>query len=193
MISIIEAPCRARGRGLQPVRPTCPFIRDIDTSEQRWRCVQGRGCQAVASIRYAASRDQLDIAGLGGTRAVQLVESGLVADLADLFTLTRDQLLTLERMGETSADNLLAALETARHQPLHRVFCALGVQGTFSELRLLGRYMHQLLRLDGPAVDAFGGPLLPRARVVLQRIPAPFEHDGASFRPIVGGLWCDLA
>lgn len=51
-------------------------------------------------------------------------------DVADLFTLTKAQLLTLERMGETSADNLVAALETARRQPLHRVFCALGVRGT---------------------------------------------------------------
>ncbi|MFJ1708171.1 NAD-dependent DNA ligase LigA [Kitasatospora sp. NPDC088346] len=109
----------------------CPRCGDaIDTSQQRWRCVRGRGCQAVASIRYAAGRDQLDIEGLGGTRAVQLVDAGLVADLADLFTLTREQLLGLERMGDTSADNLLAALAAAREQPLHRVFCALGVRGT---------------------------------------------------------------
>ncbi|MFD0569550.1 NAD-dependent DNA ligase LigA [Kitasatospora gansuensis] len=134
VIPRVEAPLVEQRTGAeQPIvfPEVCPRCGgDIDTSEQRWRCVQGRGCQAVASIRYAAARDQLDIAGLGGTRAVQLVESGLVADLADLFTLTRDQLLTLERMGETSADNLLAALETARHQPLHRVFCALGVRGT---------------------------------------------------------------
>ena len=68
------------------------------------------------------------------TRVVQLVEAGLVTDLADLFSLTRDQLLGLERMGETSTDNLLAAIDTAkgetavagavrargpRHRPLH--------------------------------------------------------------------------
>ncbi|WP_405019829.1 NAD-dependent DNA ligase LigA [Kitasatospora sp. NBC_00070] len=134
VIPRVEAPLVDQRTGAeQPIvfPEVCPRCGgDIDTSEQRWRCVQGRGCQAVASIRYAAARDQLDIAGLGGSRAVQLVESGLVADLADLFTLTREQLLTLERMGDTSADNLLAALETARHQPLGRVFCALGVRGT---------------------------------------------------------------
>ncbi|MEV0531930.1 NAD-dependent DNA ligase LigA [Kitasatospora sp. NPDC050463] len=109
----------------------CPRCGDaIDTSEQRWRCVRGRACQAVASIVYAAGRDQLDVEGLGGTRAVQLVEAGLVGDLADLFTLTKEQLLTMERMGDTSADNLLAAIETARTQPLNRVFCALGIRGT---------------------------------------------------------------
>ncbi|MET9970052.1 NAD-dependent DNA ligase LigA, partial [Streptomyces sp. NPDC006356] len=100
----------------------------IDTSQERWRCEQGRNCHLVASLSYAAGRDQLDIEGLGATRVVQLVEAGLVTDLAGLFTLTRDQLLGLDRMGETSTDNLLAALATARTRPLSRVLCALGVR-----------------------------------------------------------------
>ncbi|MER7671311.1 NAD-dependent DNA ligase LigA [Kitasatospora sp. NPDC096128] len=109
----------------------CPRCGDaIDRGEQRWRCVRGRNCQLVASISYAVGRDQLDIEGLGGTRAVQLVEAGLVTDLADLWALTREQLLGLERMGDTSTDNLLAAIEAARTRPLNRVFCALGVRGT---------------------------------------------------------------
>ncbi|WP_405725423.1 NAD-dependent DNA ligase LigA [Streptomyces sp. NBC_00028] len=102
----------------------------IDTSEQRWRCENGRNCHLVASLSYAAGRDQLDIEGLGHTRVVQLVDAGLVADLADLFALTREQLLALDRMGETSTDNLLAALTAAKAQPLSRVLCALGVRGT---------------------------------------------------------------
>ncbi|WP_327308585.1 NAD-dependent DNA ligase LigA [Streptomyces sp. NBC_01298] len=134
VIPRVEAPLVDQRTGAETpiVFPAaCPRCGDeIDSSEQRWRCVRGRNCQAVASVIYAAGRDQLDIEGLGGTRAVQLVESGLVADIADLFTLTRDQLLGLDRMGETSTDNLLAALETARDQPLNRVFCALGVRGT---------------------------------------------------------------
>ncbi|MGW6566740.1 NAD-dependent DNA ligase LigA [Streptomyces sp. NPDC054975] len=103
---------------------------EIDRSEQRWRCVRGRNCHLVASLSYAVGRDQLDIEGLGTTRIVQLVDAELVADVADLFTLTREQLLGLERMGETSADNLLAALATARTRPLSRVLCALGIRGT---------------------------------------------------------------
>ncbi|KOV27616.1 NAD-dependent DNA ligase LigA [Streptomyces caelestis] len=103
---------------------------DIDTGEERWRCAQGRNCHLVASLAYAAGRDQLDIEGLGATRVVQLVDAGLIADLADLFTLRREQLLALERMGETSTDNLLAALARAKEQPLSRVLCALGVRGT---------------------------------------------------------------
>jgi DNA ligase (NAD+) len=99
----------------------CPrFGGDIDASQQRWRCALGRACHAVASVGYAAGRDQLDIEGLGDTRVVQLVGAGLVADFADLFTLTREQLLTLERMGPTSADNLLAAIGRAKTRPLSR-------------------------------------------------------------------------
>ncbi|MFD8045114.1 NAD-dependent DNA ligase LigA [Streptomyces chartreusis] len=113
----------------------------IDTSQERWRCEQGRNCHLVASLSYAAGRDQLDIEGLGATRVVQLVEAGLVSDLADLFTLTREQFLGLERMGETSTDNLLAALATAKARPLSRVLCALGVRGTGRSMsRRIARY-----------------------------------------------------
>ncbi|MFJ1756490.1 NAD-dependent DNA ligase LigA [Kitasatospora sp. NPDC088134] len=134
VIPRVEAPLVEQRTGQE--RPidfpeVCPRCGDeVDRSEQRWRCVRGRNCQAVASIIYAAGRDQLDIEGLGRTRAVQLVEAGLVHDIADLFTLTREQLLGLERMADTSADNLLAAIETARGAALNRVFCALGVRGT---------------------------------------------------------------
>ncbi|MET8955530.1 NAD-dependent DNA ligase LigA [Streptomyces sp. NPDC004533] len=110
------------------VCPRCGSM--IDTSQERWRCEQGRNCHLVASLSYAAGRDQLDVEGLGATRVIQLVEADLVTDLADLFTLTRDQLLSLERMGATSTDNLLAALAAAKTQPLSRVLCALGVRGT---------------------------------------------------------------
>ncbi|MFG3053307.1 NAD-dependent DNA ligase LigA [Kitasatospora sp. NPDC048239] len=134
VIPRVEAPLVEERTGAeQPIvfPAVCPQCGDaIDASEQRWRCVRGRGCQAVASILYAAGRDQLDIEGLGRTRAVQLVDAGLVADVADLFTLDKARLLTLERMGEVSADNLLAAIETARGAALGRVLCALGVRGT---------------------------------------------------------------
>ncbi|MFE0438740.1 NAD-dependent DNA ligase LigA [Streptomyces nigra] len=134
VIPRVEAPvAHLRTGEEQPIvfPDVCPRCgSDIDTSEQRWRCTNGRNCHVVASLSYAAGRDQLDIEGLGQTRVVQLVEAGLVTDLADLFTLTRQELLGLERMGETSTDNLLAALAAAKGQPLSRVLCALGVRGT---------------------------------------------------------------
>ncbi|MGW2248807.1 NAD-dependent DNA ligase LigA [Kitasatospora sp. NPDC001660] len=162
VIPRVEAPLVDERAGAE--RPivfpeVCPRCGDaIDTSEQRWRCVRGRACQAVASVIYAAGRDQLDIEGLGGTRAVQLVESGLVNDIADLFTLTKEQLLTLDRMGETSADNLLAALETARTRPLHRVFCALGVRGTGRTMsRRLAAHFGSMAAIRAADVAALAG------------------------------------
>ncbi|MFE8950036.1 NAD-dependent DNA ligase LigA [Streptomyces sp. NPDC007856] len=151
VIPRIEAPvAHLRTGDEQPIifPEICPRCgAGIDTSEQRWRCVNGRNCHLVASLSYAAGRDQLDIEGLGATRVIQLVETGLVADLADLFTLTRDQLLGLERMGETSTDNLLAAISAAKARPLSRVLCALGVRGT-------GRSMSRRIARHFATMDA---------------------------------------
>ncbi|MGW3103991.1 NAD-dependent DNA ligase LigA [Streptomyces sp. NPDC001100] len=133
----------------------------IDTGELRWRCEQGRNCHLVASLSYAAGRDQLDIEGLGHTRVVQLVEAGLVTDLADVFALTREQLLGLERMGETSTDSLLAAIVTAKGQPLSRVLCALGVRGTGRSMsRRIARYfatMDNIRAADAEAMQRVEG------------------------------------
>jgi DNA ligase (NAD+) len=145
VIPRVEAPvAHLRTGEEQPIAfpEVCPRCGSgIDTSEQRWRCENGRNCHLVASLSYAVGRDQLDIEGLGTTRVVQLVEAGLVADLADLFALTREQLLSLERMGETSTDNLLTAIGTAKTRPLSRVLCALGVRGTGRSIsRRIARY-----------------------------------------------------
>ncbi len=152
IIPRIEAPVvHLRTGAEKPIEfpESCPRCgSEIDTSEQRWRCTRGRDCRLVASVSYAAGRDQLDIEGLGGTRVVQLVEAGLVRDFADLFTLEREQLLSLERMGETSTDNLLAAIRTARERPLSRVFCALGVRGTGRSMsRRIARYFATMDRI----------------------------------------------
>ncbi|MCP3820022.1 NAD-dependent DNA ligase LigA [Streptomyces sp. A3M-1-3] len=146
----------------------------IDTSEQRWRCSRGRNCHAVASLSYAVGRDQLDIEGLGGTRAVQLVEAGLVRDFADLFSLTREQLLSLDRMGETSTDNLLAAIEQARTRPLARVLAALGVRGTGRSMsRRIARHfatMEQLRAADAEAVQQVEGIGVEKAPVIVAEL-----------------------
>ncbi|MGW7267022.1 NAD-dependent DNA ligase LigA [Streptomyces sp. NPDC054842] len=151
VIPRVEAPvAHLRTGEEQPIvfPSVCPRCGSaIDTGEQRWRCENGRNCHLVASLSYAAGRDQLDIEGLGATRVVQLVEAGLVADLADLFTLTREQLLSLDRMGGTSTDNLLAALDAAKARPLARVLCALGVRGT-------GRSMSRRIARHFATMDA---------------------------------------
>ncbi|MFF5480933.1 NAD-dependent DNA ligase LigA [Streptomyces sp. NPDC012935] len=159
VIPRIEAPvAHLRTGDEQPIffPEECPRCgAGIDTSEQRWRCTMGRSCHLVAALSYAAGRDQLDIEGLGTTRIVQLVDAHLVADLADLFTLTRDQLLGLERMGETSTDNLLTAITAAKQQPLSRVLCALGVRGTGRSMsRRIARYFATMDNIRAANADA---------------------------------------
>jgi DNA ligase (NAD+) len=127
----------------------------IDRSQERWRCARGRACGRIEAIRYAVARDALDIDGLGEKIIVQLVGKGLIEDVADLFTLTRDQLLTLDRMAAKSADNLMAAIEAAKTKPLHRVFCALGVLGTgrSTSLRIAAHFGSMQAIRDADAVD----------------------------------------
>lgn len=93
------------------------------------RCT-GLDCpaQLKGRIRHFASRRASDIEGLGVKLVDQLVETGLVGDLADLFRLREEHLVPLERMAEKSAANLLAALDRARRADLGRFVNALGIR-----------------------------------------------------------------
>ncbi|MFC9970182.1 NAD-dependent DNA ligase LigA [Spirillospora sp. NPDC127200] len=160
VIPRVEAPVvHLRTGGETPIEiPTaCPHCGDaIDDSQKRWRCVKGRACMAVASLRYAVGRDQLDVEGLGEKIIDQLVEAGHVTDFADLFTLTREQLLGLDRMGETSTDNLLNAIEAAKAKPLNKVFCALGVRGTGRSMsRRIARHFATMDEIRAADAEAF--------------------------------------
>jgi DNA ligase (NAD+) len=93
------------------------------------RCI-GMACPAQIRERIAhfASRGALDIEGLGEKMVTNLVENRLIADPADLFFLTKDQLLPLERMADKSASNLLAAIDRAKKPSLDRLIYALGIR-----------------------------------------------------------------
>ncbi|MFP4495024.1 MAG: NAD-dependent DNA ligase LigA [Halochromatium sp.] len=94
------------------------------------RCTGGLFCAAQRreAIKHFASRRAMDIEGLGDKLVEQLVEHDLVADPADLYGLTLEQLSGLERMGEKSAANLLAALDRSRQTTLARFIYALGIR-----------------------------------------------------------------
>ncbi|MGE4158528.1 MAG: NAD-dependent DNA ligase LigA [Planctomycetota bacterium] len=85
------------------------------------------GSRIENALEHFASRNCLDIEGLGEKWVRILLESGLIADAADLFALQRSDLLKLERMGEKSADNLLKAIEQAKSKDLWRWIHALGI------------------------------------------------------------------
>ncbi len=81
------------------------------------------------SLEFFASKGALDIEGLGTQTLKQLMDAGLVRDEADLFRLTLDDLLPLERFAQKKAENLLAGIAAARERPLGRVITALGIEG----------------------------------------------------------------
>ena len=84
--------------------------------------------QLVGSLRHFATRTALDIDGLGDKVCEQLIASGMVKTHADLYSLTLPKLLTLERMGEKSAQNLVEALERSKQTTLRRFIYGLGVR-----------------------------------------------------------------
>ena len=92
-------------------------------------CTGGLGCpaQLERAIEHWARRDALDIEGLGPERVEQLREAGLVESLPDLYDLTVEDLAALEGWGETSAENLLAALDGTRDPPLDDFLAGLGI------------------------------------------------------------------
>ena len=94
------------------------------------RCTGGFSCaaQRQEAIRHFASRLAMDIEGLGEKLVEQLVAAGGVRSPADLYTLTVEQLQTLERMGEKSAANLHRAIERSKHTTLPRLLYALGIR-----------------------------------------------------------------
>lgn len=83
--------------------------------------------QIKRKLQHFAHRGAMDIEGLGEALVDQLVEAKLVNDIADLYTLTYDQLLTLERMAEKSANNLIAALNASKSRELWRLIFGLGI------------------------------------------------------------------
>ncbi len=94
------------------------------------RCSGGLFCpaQRKQALRHFASRQALDIEGLGEKLIEQLVDKKLVNHLADIYTLAHDQWASLERMGSKSADNLLQALERSKATTLSRFLYALGIR-----------------------------------------------------------------
>jgi DNA ligase (NAD+) len=110
--------------------PVCGSVVLRVEGEAAARCTGGFTCRAQRqeSLRHFASRRALDIEGLGDRIIEQLVEQGLVSSPADLYALAVAQLQDLERMGEKSAANLVAAIEKSKHTTLPRFLYALGIR-----------------------------------------------------------------
>jgi DNA ligase (NAD+) len=107
--------------------------------EKAYRCINiACPAQIREHIAHFASRGGMDIEGLGDKLVAQLVDTKLIRDPADIYFLKKEKLLTLERMAEKSANNLLAAVERSKSPPLEKFIYALGI-------RNVGQHMARVL------------------------------------------------
>jgi len=108
--------------------PECGSALVREEGEAATRCVNS-SCPAIlrGALRHWVSKGALDVDGLGSKLIEQLVAKGLVNSIADLYRLDAALLASLERMGEKSAENLVAALEASKAQPWHRQLYGLGI------------------------------------------------------------------
>lgn len=109
--------------------PVCgaPVVRDEDGAYMR--CT-GAECpaQLLRNLTHFASRDAMDIDGLGPAVIEALVQAGLVKTAADLYSLKQDEVAQLERMGQKSAENLLSAIERSKGNDLSKLLYAFGIR-----------------------------------------------------------------
>ena len=127
--------------------PECNSELIRPTGEAVTRCVNS-SCPAIlrGSLVHWASRDALDINGLGEKIVEQVVEKKLVQSLADLYEISVEQLTSLERMGKKSAQKLVDAIGVSKQQPFSRVLYGLGI-------RYVGKVNAELLTAAFPTVD----------------------------------------
>lgn len=158
--------------------PSCGTKTVRPEGEAAHRCLNSAcPAQLTEKIFHFAAKEAMDIEGLGGKLAAQLVENNLVKDPADIYFLTKERLLPLELMGEKKAQNLLTAVEGSKNRELPKIILALGILGVgeaaarilaerFGEFELLlGASAEELMEIDGigpkiaqSIVDYFANP-----------------------------------
>jgi DNA ligase (NAD+) len=131
VVSVVDVAAEGRSAPFQmpDVCPACGSTLVKSPDEVAWRCVNP-ACPPQVRIRveHFASRDAMDIDGLGESIIEQLLWNGLIRTYADLYSLTQADVASLERMGEKSATNLIQAIEASKSQPFERVLYALGIR-----------------------------------------------------------------
>ena len=110
--------------------PECDTELIRKEGEAQHYCPNYIGCkpQIIGRIQHYISRKAMDIEGLGGETVALLVNEGLITNYSDLYELTKDQVIPLERMAEKSADNLINGIELSKQIPFERVLYALGIR-----------------------------------------------------------------
>ena len=150
---IVSVVTEKRPQGPEPcllptVCPVCGAAEARDEDGAHIRCT-GAECpaQLLRNLTHFASRDAMDIEGLGPAVVEGLVNAGLVKTPADLYRLDRDKVAELERMGKKSADNLLAAIEKSKQNDLSKLLYAFGI-------RQVGQKAGKILAVRFGSLDA---------------------------------------
>jgi DNA ligase (NAD+) len=127
--------------------PSCGTELVREAEQAVWFCPNSGGCpaQAIRLLEHFASRGAMDIEGLGERMAYTLFEQGLVANAADVYDLTVEQLTQIDRMGQKSAENLVSGIERSKSRPLLNVIFALGIRHVgYETARLLAQHFGSL-------------------------------------------------
>lgn len=179
--------------------PVCDSAVSRIEGEVVVRCTAGLFCPAQRKerLRHFASRRAMDIEGLGEKWVDLLVEAGLLHSSADIYQLSKAQLLTLPRMGEKSADNLVAAIDRSRATTLPRFLYSLGIPdvGETTALQLAGQFgsLDALLAADEAALLATPdvGPVV--AKAILDFLSEPHNQQVIQALRDAGVCWQDQA
>ncbi len=140
------------------VCPVCGAEVERQEGEAVFRCMGGISCSAqnIQAIIHFVSRKAMNIDGLGEKIIIQLIDAGLVNTVADLYLLLnkREQLASLERMAEKSADNLIGALEKSKETTLDRFIYALGIREVGeATARLLAQHFKELAPIENASAE----------------------------------------
>lgn len=175
----------SRPEGSQPYRlpEICPSCGERVTrveGEAATRCTNPQcPAQLLRNLIHFASRDAMDIEGLGPAILEQLLQAGLVSSPADLYTLETKQLRKLDRFGKKSAENLVASVERSKGNDLYRLVYALGIPhiGAKAAQVLCGAFptMDQLQEASEEElaqIEGFGG-------IMAKEVAAFFQKDSA--------------
>ena len=164
VVKVIESKRTGKEKKFRPPAtcPVCGGLVSRPEGEAVSRCIAADcGAQLTGRLLHFASRRAMRIEGLGFALAEQLLDRKLVKDVADLYTLTLDDLASLDRMAEKSASNVLAQIEESKTRDLWHLIYGLGIRhvggdprhGACADLRFVGyRGEHH----DGGAADRAG-------------------------------------
>jgi DNA ligase (NAD+) len=132
---IIGVDLSGRTGGEQPVRfiencPECGTRLEKEEGEAAWYCPNEEGCPPLikGKIEHFISRKAMNLDGIGSETIDLLYSKGLIQNVADLYALNKAELITLDRMGEKSADRILEGLRKSTEIPFERVLFALGIR-----------------------------------------------------------------